>query len=563
MSATGGLDDQDITVRRCTVHVRRRGGWAWGDPEAYLDQVSRAIERALVQSAAEAGIPPGVDAVVTEPVTLHIGPDGVVRVDDTRALAHVVRAAAGGLVDAPATGARPPEPGRTRIEPMFEAGALPVRRSLDGAALDRAALDGAALAATLAAPLAAWSRAGRLGVVVSGWSPAARASWMRALRGAVTAGGGEHLGDRTVSRIAEAVLTPSFAATSTPDVRALALVGAVITAAGGRLPDRDTLDAVLRIAGAGILAEGTAAAPGLASPTTVATDIGAVDPAPSAAAMPSAPAVRDAVRSGPWVVPALPFLVLVQLGRLGYLDGAAAVLAVSGLELPDAALAAMVAGKVLEPPAHGWLRSPAERDAVQLASGLDDEDLRAAVEAWEPQARHALAPLGSALVGLYAADRSRFADVAVTRTPDDGTVVGEPVGGLPIGWTSDPEELVAVLAQLGDPPVLESTVFTGLVERLAPRRALPGTDAEELERLIGAAVGTGLGSLAEDLWGNSADPMVALDRLGDLEARVEVHDRMTIAIPRGQRWLDLKRAGLVDAWPAAWAPGGVWELVTW
>ena len=552
MTAGESPERQDVTVRWCTVRVRRRGGWAWGDPESYLVPVREAIERALGQVAADAGIPPDTDVVLTEPVTLHVAPDGRVRLGDTRALTDLVRAAAG---DAPV------DPGASvaSVAPVAAVAVPDDPGHAQAGALPRAGVRGprTPVGDLLAAALAAWSRAGRLDVVVSGWTPVARASWLRALRQAVAAGTGLPVDERSVARVAEVVLSPpGRAAGGSPEVRALVLAGAVIAAHGGRLPDREALDAVLRVAGTRATDGAASATPGTAPAATAVAELAAGQPSPSTSPAGATP------RSGAVVVPALPFLVIVQLGRLGYLEGAATALAVSGLGQPDAILAAMLAGKVLAPPAHGWLRSPAERDAVRFASGLEDDDVEAAVAAWEQSSPDSLAPLVSVLVGLYAADRSRFAEVAVTRTPDHGTVVGEP-DGLPMGWTSAPEELAAVLAQLGDPPVAESERFAGLVERLAPRRALLGTTAEVLERHLAAAVGTGLGSLAQDLWGASTDPVTALDRLGDLEARVEVADALTIGIPRGQRWLDLKRAGLVDAWPVAWAPGGRWELVTW
>lgn len=559
MTAGGSPDSPDITVRRCTVRVRRRDGWAWGDPERYLDQVRTSIERALGQAVADAGIPAGTDAVLTEPVTLTVGPDGSVGLADRRALTVLLQAAATEVGTSPAAPDGSVGPGRSPVDT-----AARDSRASDGSGSpdrpgrrnDPVPSGGATVdARLLGTVLGGWSRAGRLAVVVSEWTAVARSSWLRALHEAVAAGA--PVDDRTVARIAEAVLThPPPAAT--PDVRALVLVGAVIAANGDRLPDRRTLRSVLRLAGPGPVP--APAVVGSVGP--VVTEHPATGRAPGPATR-TGPPTAPTPRPGPLVVPALPFLVVVQLGRLGYLEAATTALAVSGLAQPGAVLAGLLAGKVLGPPAHGWLRTPAERDAVHLVSGLDDQDLRAEVDAWWPVADDALAPLVSVLVGLYAADRSRFADVVVTRTPDAGTVVGEADGRLPIGWTDGTAELAGVLTQLGEPPVVESDLFADLVERLAPRRALPGLTADALERHLGAAVGTGLGSLAQDLWGEPADAGLALDRLGDLEASVQVTDRVTIGIPRGRRWLDLRRAGLVDAWPAPWAPYGLWELVTW
>jgi hypothetical protein len=555
VTADRRTESQDIRVRQCTVRVRRRDGWAWGDPESYLDQVRDAIENALARAAADAGVPAGCDAVLTEPVTLGIGPDGNVRPADLGDLTDRLRAAAREVGTGPAAVVRagaPVDPARADLVPAVADGARPAHRDVDGA--------------RIAATLAAWSRSGRLAVVVSGWTPAARSSWLRALHEAVATTPGDPVEEQTVATIARAVLpTTGRGADLAPVARALVLAGAVLAALGDRLPDRRTLGTVLRVAG---LDSPSRAALGFVGPGAPAGDV--PDRPERVAVPPPGPTIgvdHDAAvsraRSGPVVVPALPFLVVVQLGRLGYLEPAATALAVSGLAQPEAVLAAMLAGKVVEPPAHGWLRSPAERDALRLASGLEDDVLVGEIAMWEPRAGDALAPLAAVLVGLYAADRSRFAEVALTRIADGGCLIGEPVGHLPIGWVVAPEQVTALLEQLGDPPVVESDLLADLANRLAPRRALLSVVAEELERHLGAAVGTGLGSLAQDLWGGAADPVVALERLGDLEARIEITDRLTIGVPRGQRWLDLKRAGLVDAWPAAWAPGGLWELVTW
>ena len=109
----------------------------------------------------------------------------------------------------------------------------------------------------------------------------------------------------------------------------------------------------------------------------------------------------------------------------------------------------------------------------------------------------------------------------------------------------------------------EGDALAPLVGLLRPRRGIPGLDAPTLERQLGAIVGTAIGSLGQELWGEEADVPLAFERLRDLDAQVVVGDRVMIGVPRGQRWLDLRRAGLLDAWPIPWAPGGVWELVTW
>jgi hypothetical protein len=223
-----------------------------------------------------------------------------------------------------------------------------------------------------------------------------------------------------------------------------------------------------------------------------------------------------------------------------------------------------LAGKSLPPPARGWRRESAEAVAIAIASDLAVGHVDTMAWEFQQQAQLLQAPLESALVSLYAAGRSRSDDVVVSRT-EHGMLLGEAAGSLPIAWLSEGASLAPVLDQLGRPPTCEAALFAPLAAELADRRAFPHLDLTDLERHLGAAVGTALGSLAQDLWGieHSDAPMLALDRLADLEIEVRLDSPLAVAIPRGQRWLDLKRIGLLDHWSIPWAPGGHWELVTW
>jgi hypothetical protein len=53
-------------------------------------------------------------------------------------------------------------------------------------------------------------------------------------------------------------------------------------------------------------------------------------------------------------------------------------------------------------------------------------------------------------------------------------------------------------------------------------------------------------------------------RLADLEVQLRTgRAGLAIAVPSGQRSLDLGRVGLLDRWVIPWSPAGCWELVTW
>jgi hypothetical protein len=509
-------DSPDILVRQCTVRVRRGGGWSWGDPSAYVEPVVAALEAALRRAVSEAALPEEADVSLTGPVRLQVTADG-----------HVTPGSLGTLVDRLRAAATEPRPGAP--EPLV---------GDDHQTAPTETFD------ALVRTLGRWSRTGRLAALTQSWPASVLDAWIDALIEAVAISTGQSvaLSPDAVEAMATALLGEpgSQHPVADPRVRVLVLAGAVVAALGDRLPDPATLALVVRHA-----------------------DLPADRPTSRPATVPEpAVAPRRAVpNSGPAVVPALPFLVVVQLHRLGYLEPATAALRAAGVGPAAASLAAVVGGKVLEPPGHGWRRSPEELLAVELVSGLTTEQVDDAAAQWADRSEALLAPLRTALTELYVDGRSRYDEVVLTRAGDD-VLIGEPLGLLPIAWTAA-DAAAGVLAQLGDPPQRVSDDLDPLVAELGPRRGVPGHDVPDLEKLLGSVVGTALGSLAQELWGEDADAVLALDRMRDLAAQVTVEDRVSIAVPRGQRWLDLSRAGLLDAWPAPWAVGGVWELVTW
>ncbi len=531
----------EIRVRQCTARVRRRGGWGWGDPAAYVDGVAAAIEAALDRAVAEADLPPGADLTLGGSVTMAVGSGGLVTAASHRTLVEQLRAAA----------ARTPNPIRASAD------ASPRRDPRTRVEADSpAAAEAVPPVIALVAALAGWSRSGRLEAVLRSWPSAAVSAWTSVLFAGADDQAAAPTGMLPEGIDALARALDEHAADSDdrrPGTDFLLLAGAVAAALGDRVPDRATVEALARRAGLHPLPS----AAWHRDPATSASPTQTETPAPSPRELAS-----QSRPAGPPVVPALPFLVLVQLHRLGFLAPATSALAAAGVTPAGAALAAAVAGKALSPPRHGWQRTPAERRAVELASGLTAEEIDATAGLWAENADVVCGPLRAVLAGLYAEGRSRYDELAVTRVDDD-VLWGEEAGLLPISWAAGEDDLSSVAAVLGDPPHRDSQVLAPLVDALAPRRGLPGRNATEIERVLGAVTGTALGSLAQELWGREADTLLALERLGDLEALIRVGERTTIGVPRGQRWLDLRRVGLLDAWPAPWAPGGLWELVTW
>lgn len=546
---------QDLVVKRCELTVRGRGGWGWGtDSEKFVRAALPSVELALERIVAEAGLPDDADVRLTEAVSLRWRADRTLDDAARQEVVAALRAAAAGARPGPVAGhagepqQAPASGGGTEAQPA--AVELGVER--------------------LASLLGAWSRSGRLPRLVAGWPEATVARWCALLTSAVE---GVELTADAVEAVATVVL--GQAAGSRDPVlgtahRTLVVLGALVAAAGDRPVAPSVTRAAARLAGAP--PESLVTEPPIAATSTEhgTDDVRHAVREEEAARMRSTPA-RPAPSPAAVQVPGLPFLVLVQLSRLGYLDALAAVAATSSD--PEAArrlLLGAIAGKALPPPGRGWSRTPAETQAVEAAAGWPIHDQDAASRALADSAEGATllaAPLASALVQLYAEPGT--SDLELTGT-DHGWVVGEIVGSLPLAWVEGPSEAEAVLAGLGRSRAPRSARFEPTVDALWPRRAFPGAEQEDLERVVGAIVGTALGSLALELWGPVDDaPQRALSRLSDLEVEVRPgsaagEPELTIAVPRGQRWLDLVAGGLVDRWPMPGpTPGTVWELVTW
>jgi hypothetical protein len=536
----------DLVVTRCTLTIRRRDGWSWGrDPRGHVRDGVDAIERALLDVLAEADLPADVEVRLPETVRLDLAADGTPTHASRTALVRALREA----VPAPP----PPEPPAVIGVGAADGADLPWRPTAEPG--------GPAAAAALARALAGWSSTGRLAQLVALWPAAVVTRWLVTAQdlAADPAVPTATLTPAAVSRIAEMVVTaPDSDSPSQAQRRLLVLLGALVTAAGDRLPSTETLRTAGGLAGAPPVT--------LDRPRNVTRDDAeAATQVPGAVSAPRPAADRpedETPRSV--VVRGLPFLTVVQLARLGFLDALQATAATAGTPYAAQVLVAALAGKVLPPPERGWRRTPDDVRSVLVASDLGAAELAAGTTALLAAADVIHPPLATALVAMYADGRSHSDTLHVSET-DHGQLCGEAAGLLPLAWVATADALDPVLDQLGRPPVASSPLFAPLAAELAPRRGFPGQTDDDLERLFGAAVGTALGSLATELWGDAeaCSPLLALHRFADLEVQVTLGDGLTIGVPRGQRWLDLRRCGLLDTWPAPWAPGGSWELVTW
>jgi hypothetical protein len=81
------------------------------------------------------------------------------------------------------------------------------------------------------------------------------------------------------------------------------------------------------------------------------------------------------------------------------------------------------------------------------------------------------------------------------------------------------------------------------------RPALPVGSPAIVERSLALAATLGLGTIAWTLWAQRevTTPMLALQRFGDLDARVVFRsDEVQVQLPLGQRFFDLQKTGFLD-----------------
>ncbi len=117
-------------------------------------------------------------------------------------------------------------------------------------------------------------------------------------------------------------------------------------------------------------------------------------------------------------------------------------------------------------------------------------------------------------------------------------------------WSNDTQRPAAALlapAQMLAPASAGIAVLWS--ELVAQRPVLAPGSAPEFERTLALAAALALGTIGWSLWSAQAtvNPVLALQRFGDLDARIVFRaDQVQVHLPLGRRFLDLKRAGLLD-----------------
>jgi hypothetical protein len=620
----------DVVVRRCCLRIHRTSGWAWGEsPEALLAAASRGLPRliaARLPAAAAAakhalhiqvplrvrvsttlselaalGVGQGDGSSSAQPLAERLG--AAIGVAVERAVQQAVHGAAGAQDEPqPAPVLGPAEPAGAQGEVAGEA--APVWRALR-----------------------AWWRSGSLPRVLAQLEVRA----LLALHDSVFR---EANADCAIpARLAEAVRSKATAAGSARELtEALALVRARLSLAASLLADQGLLAPALLSAAVGLAFPQPAGGQVSAALATAAAVPGVEGASPPAhqpgPAMPTAGASAPALaRLVPCRAPlelevpsALPFLLLPSLHHAGWLDAAGALLTAHGIGEDGFALAAALAGKVLDPPGRGWLRTAAERrllaafagrdepfgdDAVQAAARrlapllpLLDETLRAALA----KARRCDAPLvvwrgaggfslfdsdglallcrtpappicGAGALHLVPAASAEPAtldalDLANLRFITDAPAArGESwrrVAGVhgPL-WTNDTltpgPRLAAMVADFED---LVAHVAE-LVEVIEVRPAVPRMEQGALDSSVALAATAALGDLASRLFpAERTTPVLALQRFCSLDAQVRIDaECVRVRVPLGQRHADLLRHGFLRVLPGVpWLGGRSLDL---
>ncbi len=610
-----------IAIHRCVLRIRRIGGWSWGtDPDGLIRAATAALprliaERLRVDDAVAAGggtidapVRLRVVASVEELAELAAGRGARIANELERQLATAIAASS----------VRHDEPVHARVDARGET----PRAAGGGDASVAATIESAATGAPerrLLEMLAAWHRDGVVAEIAAALPREIIERWAAII---VRAG-------RAADLLVEPAAEPTAAARAAlADGRgdapmALRYVLAAAAAAATAAPAHPLAPHLIAAVAMRVLApELHPAQP----PDAMATEAAVAAPVASAAGAASVePLVRAAsvARLDPaavgqaQIVSALPFLALVPLVRCRWLAAVAELLSPSDA----AALIAAVAYKTLDPPEHGWRRSPRARAAAAALCGepLDDAWLHAATTRIAPLAEALVAPLraelrrghtrGAPLLlyrdcerhvlfdtsGMFviAVSRDLAATVAAAQGLGDPVLVpaatatsalldrlelanlvfvtdaapgrGEPWRAVPGArlWTNDGAADLARRAQLA--PLLASSVALAaeLLAAFAARPALPRDDGA-LDLVATHAAAIALADLAFTLFAarEPATPVLALERFASLDARVTVDpDRVAVAIPLGRRHADLLAHGyLTTIADLPWLGGRVLEI---
>lgn len=597
-----------IRIRHCRLHVLRHGGWSWGaDPRRLVEQVTQRLPAWLAEALARqlADCPPDFTIqrlrlrIPIRMSELHDWPSireersGSAMVGALAERADKILAAA--LQDVPrAQPANGNEPARVEAQ-SAESGKVPAMVVVD--------------------TLIAWQRAGDLPRMLAAADGAALRVWARAIVEDLVASGrlrGRLAGSRAslVARIEvllgdsstsaaslaqELVQVVAACNASQPD----ALVGQAAPQSGTDLPRAPPKD----------LDRSEHPPARLERATHRLSDMRRrVSPA------------RQARRDPVTVESILPFVVMGILSRRSYFEGLRAALICSDLLEQSGCFAASLAYKLSPPPNRGWDRSAATRRLAAAMCGQDEPPANSTMDGFLRGLSTACAPLDASLWPGDRALRKR-PGILVEKLDAALWAALDIASSQPLGWFPSVEDILRIADLLPGrlwwlaPGAANSELPAALAlrnlhavaletrpraagwqsagdslytnEPLLRRRAaelrrvfdeacevLAATHSELIdlrplvlptrgparctaELSIVLAVCSALGELADTLWREPTQPLLALRRFADLGGTVSVEERRVLIRPAlGRRFMDLGKHGLLrDIVDVPWWPG--------
>lgn len=495
----------DVTIKRCRVRVRRRGGWSWGmPPRAVADHVVRVLP-ALLERWLAAHLPEDADGEIAASVQIRFtlgreelraavacmpAPEGQTPARGTALEQKLGEALQWQLLphfDAFHTASTPPARDGQRmpslLNPPSEGMPSPVPTRRDG------------MVSALERMLLGWRERGRLGFFLRLLTPAALACWHETLRPrASTSVVGQAEDENEFDAIAEEVLRLPAVVAGTPPLR-LRLVLAVEIAFWRNLAIRDvriwrvinrhlpeSRDAVAMVdepilvpthSGASLPTSPPSAEKGDQPPRSEIADA----PPKDLPALPTSDTLRNleagathtlsaaTQRQSPPPAPfrgevhvetALPFLLVGPLAQIGYLDAVAGGLEAlnAGRLLPAWAFA--LARKVLPPPARGGLRTPGAQAVAAAFAGreqpLPETDLAELARLADDLAAVPDAVAAQALVEGHPAGQPLLI-IKTVSDRQDGWLLVDATGVFPIAPAQDFPALLTVLRLVETEPL--------------------------------------------------------------------------------------------------------------
>ncbi len=370
----------DITIRRCTLRIARRGGWSWGaDAQSLMRRVLERLPALLERRFAALGdsLPEGCD--VAEPLRLRIplhrqqwrelsgGPG----------LTTQMRAQLEALIDAAASRALPSvTAARTQGRPA-QYSTDPRGDDADGVALPTESPAPSRQPSALWKLLTQWRAAGRLPAQLAALDEAVLHSWLECVLDLEVRGGSDPPAETRVAELwREACALPILlpAGTARSLARRLAFVHALKSQHamnGAQLRETLARHCVEEPSvGAGAAADDHPVALPKTGPQRSTRT-----PLELTTAMLEATASQRAEESFEVNIPcALPFLLLTPLSRAGYLATLAAALEAAKATALAPGFALGLAHKCLAAPQRGWLRDAGMLGAAAAFAGRCDGD---------------------------------------------------------------------------------------------------------------------------------------------------------------------------------------------